>query len=190
MQFDQSNMVELENSISSTHKLYGTPKFKKEDENDEWSPTSLRFIVMSPDLTALPSDTRKLGKVYYSRGDYWGNPVFANCQTASSDSDGCNYIDEHSAGYDGNFLPIDISSVWFNESEMTLTEGDEGWLYANIDPWDATDQNLVWKSSDEKVATIYTEDGRNATIKALGSGETSITATSSNGISATCIVKV
>ena len=84
----------------------------------------------------------------------------------------------------------EIDFLWFDQSEMNLIEGDEGSLYANIDPWDATDQNLVWSSSDESVAMVSTEDGRNAVIKAISAGEATITATSSNGISASCVVRV
>ena len=85
---------------------------------------------------------------------------------------------------------VEVSSVWFEQMEMNLVEGDENWIFANIDPWDATDQNLVWSSSDESVAKVYTEDGRNAVIKAVNAGEATITATASNGISASCVVRV
>lgn len=190
MSFDTSKTIELDPAIASTHKLYGTPKFIKENENDEWSDYSLRFIVMSPDLSALPNSTGKLGSISYSMSDCWGEPYFRNCQTAAAGSGECMDIPEHGGGYYGNFKPVEISSVWFEMNDMTLTEGDEWNLYANIDPWDATDQSLVWTSSDESVAAVSTEDGRNATVKALKEGEAVITATSSNGISATCTVRV
>ena len=85
---------------------------------------------------------------------------------------------------------VEVSSVWFEQMEMNLVEGEENWIFANIDPWDATDQNLVWSSSDESVAMVSTEDGRNAVIKAVKAGEATITATASNGISASCVVRV
>lgn len=190
MSFDTSKTIELDPAIASTHKLYGTPKFIKENENDEWSDYSLRFIVMSPDLSALPNSTGKLGSISYSMSDCWGEPYFRNCQTAAAGSGECMDIPEHGGGYYGNFKPVEISSVWFEMNDMTLTEGDEWNLYANIDPWDATDQSLVWTSSDESVATVSSEDGRNACVKAIKEGVAVISASSSNGKTAACSVTV
>ncbi len=132
----------------------------------------------------------KLGRIHYSADECWSNIMFTNCQVALSTSDGCIYLEEHWGGYDGNFKPVEVSSLWFDPSEMCRFEGEEGWLYTNIDPWDATDQSLIWTSSDESVASVQTDDGRNATIKALKEGETTITATASNGVSASCNVRV
>lgn len=191
LSFDRSKMVELENSISATHSLYGSPKFKRENEDDEWSEYSLSFIVMSPDLKGLPSAVGKLGKIFYTPGDCWGSPVFSNCQIALPESDGCVYLEEHWADYNGNFKPVEVSSVWFDQTEMNLIEGDEGWLVVYIAPGDATDKTLVWSSSNENVAVVSTsEDGRNATVKAIKEGEATVTATSSNGKTATCNVVV
>ncbi|MDE5849111.1 MAG: Ig-like domain-containing protein, partial [Muribaculaceae bacterium] len=191
MSFDESKTVVLDPSVAATHKLYGTPKFIKENPGDEWNDDHvLRFIVMSSDLSVLPVSTGKLGSISYIVNDCWGEPYFKNCQVAMPVSGGCTDIPEHGGDYSGNFKPIEVSSVWFDQSDMTLTEGDEGLLFANIDPWDATDQNLVWTSSDESIATVSTEDGRNAIIKAVKEGESIITATSSNGLSASCTIKV
>ncbi|MDE5846220.1 MAG: Ig-like domain-containing protein [Muribaculaceae bacterium] len=190
MKFEGSKAVELDTPIAASHKLYGSPKFIKENEDDDWSEYSLRFIVFSPDLNALPKVTGKLGQIFYSVGDCWGTPIFVNCQAASANNGSCTDIPEHWSDYYGNYMPVEVSSVWFDQSEMNLVEGDENWIFANIDPWDATDQNLVWTSSDESVAMVSTEDGRNAVVKAVKAGEATITATTSNGISASCVVRV
>lgn len=190
MGFDVSKIVELDPVLSITHELYGTPKFVKENENDDWSDHVLRFIVFSPELDALPVNSGKFGYIHYSVSDCWGEPYFKNCQVAVSGSGDCFDIPEHGGNYHGNFKPVEVSSVWFDESEMNLVEGDVGWLYANIEPWNATDENLVWSSSDERVAIIYKENGREAVIHALKEGEAIITATSHNGISTSCVVRV
>ena len=190
MQFDGSEIVVLDSSIASSHKLYGTPKFVKENEDDEWSEYSLRFIILSPDLSALPNGTGTLGRISYSMDDCSGSPVFVNCQTVSGDNVECTEIPEHDGGYNGDFKPIEVTSVWFDQSEMLLIEGDESSLYANIDPSDATDTDLVWSSSDENVVTVSSEDGRNAVVKAVNAGETVIKAVSSNGLYAECTVVV
>ncbi|MDE5870596.1 MAG: Ig-like domain-containing protein [Muribaculaceae bacterium] len=182
--------IDLDPSISSSHRLYGTPKFIMENEDDEWSARMLRFIILSPDLNALPVAVGKIGNIHYSVSDCWGEPYFKNCQVAGVGGVDCIEIPEHWGGYSGNFMPVELSSVWFDQTEMNLVEGDEGWLYANIDPWDATDQNLVWTSSDENVATVYSDDGKGASIKAIKEGEAVITATASNGLSASCTVHV
>lgn len=191
LRFDASETVELDPSVSATHRLYGTPKFVKENLDDEWNDDHvLRFIVMSADMDALSVSSGKMGNIIYSVGDCWGEPVFKNCQTAAAVSGDCTDIPEHGGNYSGNFKPIEVSSVWFEQSDMTLTEGDEWNLYANIDPWDATDQTLVWTSSDESVVTVFSEDGRNATVKAIKPGSATITVSSTNGKTATCEVTV
>lgn len=190
--FDPQAIVELDPTLSESHRLYGTPKFVKEHPEEEWNNQHvLRFIVFSPDLTPLPSTDAKIGNIHYihSGEDAWDQPYFINCQTAASTGECCD-IPEHASDYYGKFMPIEVISVWFEQSEMNLVEGDSGWLWANIDPWDATDQTLVWTSGDDSVATVFSEDGRNATVTAVKEGETVISATSSNGLSASCLVKV
>ena len=90
MRFDISEIVELNPVSAIPHRLYGTPRFVKENENDYWSDCSLRFIVFSPDLDPLPVNSRKLGYIHYSVSDCWeGEPCFRNCQVAVSASGDC-----------------------------------------------------------------------------------------------------
>ncbi len=190
LRFDKTPIVELENEILATHKLYGTPKSHKEYEDDYWSDCTLRFIIFSPDLEAIAYSVGKLGKIHYSVDEEgWCNLLFQNCNIVAEGAEDWVALPEHWEG-PNRFMPVEISSIWFDQSELNLTEGDEWWLYPNIDPWDATDRNLEWTSSDESVATVSSYDGINATIKALKGGETVITATASNGVSAVCKVTV
>lgn len=58
-------------------------------------------------------------------------------------------------------------------------------LNVQFNPSTATDKTVVWQSSDEEVATV-----QNGKVHALSAGEATITATTSNGKSATCLIKV
>ena len=99
LKFEGSKAVELDPSIAASHELYGNPKFIKENEDDDWSEYSLRFIVFSPDLDALPNVTGKLGQIFYSVGDCWGTPMFVNCQTVSANNGSSTDIPEHWSDY-------------------------------------------------------------------------------------------
>ena len=84
-----------------------------------------------------------------------------------------------------NHVPVASVSLKFPTKE--ILEGEELTLLATVLPETATNQNLIWSSSDPSVASV--EAG---TVKALKAGTTTITATSEdNGsISASCTVTV
>ena len=71
------------------------------------------------------------------------------------------------------------------EATLTLEIGESETLTATILPNNATDKTVTWTSSDQAVATVA-----NGKITAIGSGNATITATTSNGKTATCIVTV
>ncbi len=70
--------------------------------------------------------------------------------------------------------PITVDSIKITIKNTTLFVGDTTKATATIKPVDADNQELTWKSSDAKVATID-KDGN---ITALKAGTTEITATS------------
>ena len=77
--------------------------------------------------------------------------------------------------------PTDIS---LSENSMFLSVGASSLLTATILPSNAVD-NVTWTSSNNNVASV--NDGL---VKALASGEALITATTQNGLSASCSVTV
>lgn len=79
---------------------------------------------------------------------------------------------------------IDVTEVVLNEKEITMVVGKEKTLTATVSPENATDKEVVWTTSDEKIATV--ENGK---IKAVKEGVATITATA-DGKSATCKVTV
>lgn len=85
-------------------------------------------------------------------------------------------------------LPILVKSIALDCTEWTGFKGESFHIRATVLPDNATDNTIVWSSSDESVA-IVNSDGL---VTATGVGECVITATASDGseISATCSVIV
>ena len=79
---------------------------------------------------------------------------------------------------------IDIEEINFNEQEIILETGEEYSIETTIFPIDNTD-TITWSSSDNNIATV-----ENGNIKALTTGEVTITAKTSTDLSATCTVKI
>ena len=82
---------------------------------------------------------------------------------------------------------IAITGISLNKSTTSLTEGESETLTATITPSNATgDKTVKWSSSNEAVAAVDS----NGKVTAKKAGTAVITATSSNGKSASCTVTV
>ncbi len=83
-------------------------------------------------------------------------------------------------------LGIRVRGVSLSESEMTLGEGDKVLLEPVFDPENATNQNVVWESSDKSVAMV--EDG---VVTAISAGNAVIEVkTLDGGYTAECEIEV
>ena len=83
-------------------------------------------------------------------------------------------------------LRYDVARISLNRSKLNLMEGESTRLIATIEPWNATNQTVIWSSSDESVASV-----NNGEVKALRHGVSTIYAyAADNGYYATCIVYV
>ena len=82
--------------------------------------------------------------------------------------------------------PIEVSSISLKGPEDTLILGDSVLINATILPDNAYNNELAWKSSDENVATV----DQTGNVTAVGGGQATMTASSTNGISTTCDVNV
>lgn len=80
---------------------------------------------------------------------------------------------------------VNPTSISLSANSIQSTIGYTDKLTASVGPANATDKSVAWSSSNTSVATVY--DG---TIKGVGVGEATITAKTSNGISASCKVYV
>ena len=81
--------------------------------------------------------------------------------------------------------PIVATDVSLNKNTLSLIKGSSETLTATIAPDDTTDKSLIWTTSDASVATIS-----NGIVTAIGSGNATITVTTANGKTATCLVTV
>ena len=81
-----------------------------------------------------------------------------------------------------NVLP---TSVNLSKTSVTLVKGKTTTIKATVNPSNATDKTVKWKTSNSKVATVS-----NGKITAKGAGTATITATTSNGKTKTCKVTV
>lgn len=82
--------------------------------------------------------------------------------------------------------PIAVSSVTLNKTSAVLTSADKIQLNATVLPENATDKSIVWKSSDEAVATV----SNTGVVTAVSPGNATITATSNNGYYHECNIDV
>lgn len=80
----------------------------------------------------------------------------------------------------------EITSVKLNCSTLTLEAGKTGKLSATVLPASATDKSITWSSSKTDVASV----SLNGTVTAIKAGTAVITATATNGKSASCTVTV
>lgn len=80
---------------------------------------------------------------------------------------------------------IEVTAVTLDKNEATVKVGKSLQLTATIEPSGATDQRLEWTSSRSDIAIVT--DGR---VTGVAPGETTITAKTANGKTATCTITV
>ena len=79
----------------------------------------------------------------------------------------------------------EVEKVALSASSLLLRVDQQATLIAVAYPYDAADTRITWSTSDAEVATV-----KNGTVHALGEGDCLITASASNGVSASCRVRV
>ena len=77
------------------------------------------------------------------------------------------------------------TSIYLNKTAIELDENAQETLTVTILPSNATDKNIEWIVLDTSVATVSA-----GTVTAVGGGETTLIATTSNGLTATCTITV
>ena len=87
----------------------------------------------------------------------------------------------------GGVTTVSVNSVSLDKTELTLPRTESYTLVATINPSDASDKSVTWKSSDESVAKV----DANGKVTALKVGTATITVTTVDGAkTATCEVTV
>lgn len=80
--------------------------------------------------------------------------------------------------------PKENVTITVSQKEMRLTVGESAQLNVSVEPADAMDKRIEWKTSNKKIVTV--ENGK---ITAIAEGEATVTATT-NGKSDSCKVTV
>ena len=70
-----------------------------------------------------------------------------------------------------------VTGISLNRASASLKIGNTLSLSAAVSPWDANNRNVTWKSSNTRVATVNSA----GSVKAVGKGTASITATANDG---------
>ncbi|MBO4897142.1 MAG: Ig-like domain-containing protein [Clostridia bacterium] len=84
------------------------------------------------------------------------------------------------------FIPdIPTTGVTLNKSTLTLKKGDKETLVATVEPSNATDKSINWRTSDTSVVTVS-----NGIVTAVGAGTAKVYARTVDGEVAACQVTV
>jgi len=87
-------------------------------------------------------------------------------------------------------IPVAVTGVSLDETDLVLFVDGVAWLTATIAPYNATNSNVTWLSSNTSVATV-SGNGLTVTINPIAVGTTTITVTTDDGsLSAMCAVYV
>lgn len=89
--------------------------------------------------------------------------------------------------YWSNIEPIEneVTSICLNQTKVEMAVGKTFQLEAIVQPEDIESYTITWESSDNAVATVD-----NGLITAYATGSVTISATTSNGLTATCQINV
>lgn len=82
--------------------------------------------------------------------------------------------------------PVEVSNMVIEPDNVEMKINEENLLNVSIEPKNATNKTVKWSSSDNSIVTVDV----GGKIKALKEGNATITATSKNGIIASCSVSV
>lgn len=161
------NVTELTMYVGDTYQLEATVNSKFSDVNhiDRWGVLGTGTKCVSIDdnglVTALRTGTRD---VYVALA----NGKIAKCTIKV-------------------LTAYPIKEITLNKTNLSLVVGETEKLEATIKPsYTTNDKTITWKSSNPKVAEV----DKNGNITAKGEGRITITATTSNGITANCEVEV
>ncbi len=128
---------------------------------------------------------------YPEWADYiWGTVTYQGTTYKSYSSTPTGYVDLNSDvinGYKGGSSdPVAVTGVQLDVTSKTLKTNQELQLNATVSPSNASDQSVLWTSSDDNVATVH-----NGLVRTINEGSATITATTTDGgFSATCEITV
>lgn len=199
---------------SETYK-FSAPAFSMYGVEKAYTNGSFSAVVNFSGKLMLCGDNTygQLGNGTMDSESYYGKPIATNITDVSLGKDFGGYIDLNNKLYCwGNntcgqlgtgrgglssepktvienglcLKTINAEILELNKTELSLKKGKTEKLTAVITPADASDKSVTWSSSDNSVATV----DNTGLVKAVKVGKAVITAKTSNGLTAQCIVKV
>lgn len=132
------------------------------------------------------SDTSVVSLNYteeFKSREIYANGVGKATITVSDDKEG------FSASCEVTVEPVLVESITLDQTTLEMTVGDYSrYVNATVSPYNASNRNITWSSSNEDVATV----SKWGDVEAVGVGEAIITAAANDGsgVSATCNVTV
>ena len=88
-------------------------------------------------------------------------------------------------GRDSEAAVVAVESISFDKAQYEVEEESSVSIVATVNPTNATNKNLEWRSSDEAVATVT-----NGLVKGIAPGKATITATAADGSGVMCQAEV
>lgn len=188
--FDNTYAVTL-NAYSAAKAIYHEASYGNKAQRITVSPTSHTMHVgdkTTLTATVWPSSSGTGGLAWTS----------SNSSVATVDSDGkvtavglgtAQITASHSgqsASCTITVTPIEVTSITLDRTTLNLGVAKTKTLVATIMPSNATDKTVTWTTSDASVATVTSA----GVVRGVAYGTATITATSSNGLTATCKVNV
>lgn len=150
------------------------------------------------DLSLLPSGTTASGPFTLTIGQPEGYASSATLYGANASALTTDYADNCFTASLSALGPValinvkeatggtEVTSVTLNRATLNLEVGKTGKLSATVLPASAADKSITWSSSKTDVASVSS----NGTVTAKKAGTAVITATATNGKSASCTVTV
>lgn len=140
----------------------------------------------------IASTTTEYGRILYNNNN--NNPRFSNYTSTTSATMVLPqiYVRKNSKPV----TVVKVTGVELGQSTAQMLVDQEIFLYYAVKPANATNQAVMWSSSNEKVVKVdpshtSLEDDKTCAITALSEGEATITAkTLDGGFTATCVVTV
>ncbi|WP_018758032.1 Ig-like domain-containing protein [Paenibacillus terrigena] len=75
---------------------------------------------------------------------------------------------------------VAVTGIQLDKQQLTMNVGETSELVASVLPANATNKDVTWSSSDEKIAKVEVVDGK-AVIRAIAAGNADITVTTVDG---------